>query len=209
MTAKPIASGYRIMRNQNKKVMSTIKKNPMVQSASGMVGDTVVFRTVRGKLQMANVPGKRTGKASQKQAAVQRKFQEAAQYAKRQISQPEFNTLYTSGITGKKHSAYLVAMNDYLIAPTVDSIDALSYRGAKGDVIVIKAIDDFMVTKVKIVVTNAAGVVIEEGEAGPDLTRTNQWGYKATAANPTLAGTKIRAVAYDRPGNTGTAEIVL
>ena len=55
----------------------------MVQSASGMVGDTVVFRTVRGKLQMANVPGKRTGKPSQKQAAVQRKFQEAAQYAKR------------------------------------------------------------------------------------------------------------------------------
>jgi hypothetical protein len=117
--------------------------------------------------------------------------------------------LYTSGITGKKHSAYLVAMNDYLIAPTVESIDTRSYRGAKGDVIVVKAIDDFMVTKVKIVVTNAAGVVIEEGEAGPDVMRTNQWEYKATAANPTLAGTKIRAVAYDRPGNTGTAEIVL
>ncbi|HMI65857.1 MAG TPA: hypothetical protein VK517_07480 [Cyclobacteriaceae bacterium] len=40
-------------------------------------------------------------------------FAQVAQSAKpkRQISQPEFDTLYTSGITGKKHSAYLVAMN--------------------------------------------------------------------------------------------------
>ena len=181
----------------------------MVQSASGMVGDTVVFRTVRGQLQMANVPGKRTGKASQKQAAVQRKFQEATKYAKKQISQPEFNTLYASGITDKKHSAYLVAMNDYLIAPTVESIDTLNYRGVLGDVIVVKAIDDFMVTKVKVIITNAAGAIIEEGEAGPDVMRSNQWEYKATATNSTLTGSKIRAVAYDRPGNTGKAEILL
>src|SRR5258708_1648661 len=40
-------------------------------------------------------------------------FAQVAQSAKpkRQISQSEFNTLYTSGITGKKHSAYLVAMS--------------------------------------------------------------------------------------------------
>ena len=60
--------------------------------------------------------------------------------------------------------------------------------------------------KVKIVITDAAGVLIEEGDAGPDALKVNLWGYKATAANPTLTGTKIRAIAYDRPGNTGSAE---
>jgi hypothetical protein len=58
--------------------------------------------------------------------------------------------------------------------------------------------DDFMVTKVKIVITNAAGALIEEGDAGPDALKINLWGYKATAANPVLTGTKIRTVAYGR-----------
>jgi hypothetical protein len=189
--------------------MSTIKNNPLLSSASGMLGDTVVFRKIRGQMQMANRPAKRRGKASQKQAAVQRKFKDASQYAKRQIAQPESNTLYASGITESKNTAYLVAMNDYLIAPTVDSIDALSYHGVIGDSIVAIAIDDFMVTKVKVIIRNVAGALIEEGEAAPDQMRSNRWEYKATAANSTLTGTKIRAIAYDRPGNTGTAEIVL
>jgi len=65
-------------------------------------------------------------------------------------------------------------------------IDAVDYHRTIGDTITVKATDDFMVTKVKIVTTNAAGALIEEGEAGPDTLKVNLWGYKATAANPTL-----------------------
>jgi hypothetical protein len=72
----------------------------------------------------------------------------------------------------------------------------------------VKATDDFMVTKVKVIITNATGAIIEEGEALPDAMKSNQWEYKATAANPTLVGTKILAVAYNRPGNTGSAQVV-
>jgi len=73
----------------------------------------------------------------------------------------------------------------------------------------VKATDDFMVTKVKIVITNAAGAIIEQGEAAQDANKSDQWEYKATIANSPLAGTKILAVAYDRPGNKGTGEVVL
>ncbi len=51
-----------------------------------------------------------------------------------------------------------------------------------------------MVTKLKIVITNVAGALIKEGEATPDQMRSNQWEYKAAAANPSLAGTTIKAV---------------
>lgn len=176
---------------------------------SGMLGETVSVRKVRGQVVVTNRPRRRAGKPSEKQASVQEKFLEASQYANRQIAQAESNALYAAGITGKKRSAYLVAMSDYLSAPKVSSIDILDYRGAIGDTIVVKAIDDFMVTKVKVVIADAAGSILEEGEAGPDAQQVNLWQYKARAVNPTLAGTTVRAYAYDRPGNTGKAEVVL
>ena len=42
--------------------MGEIKNNPMMSTASGMVGNTVVFRQVRGKLFFANRP-KRVSKS--------------------------------------------------------------------------------------------------------------------------------------------------
>ena len=173
-----------------------------------MLGDTMVFRTVRGQMQMANKPARRRT-LSEKQAAVQLKFQEASQYANRQVAQEASNTLYEGGITDKKHTAYIVAVSDYLNAPTVHYIEALGYRGNVGDTIVVKATDDFMVVAVKIVITGSDGNLIEEGEAGPDLEKINLWTYKATVANPSAAGTTIRAVAFDRPGNVTSLEKVL
>ena len=86
-------------------------------------------------------------------------------------------------------------MSDYLSVPKVSSIDLLDYRGAVGDTIVVHAVDDFMVTKVKVVIADADGAILEEGEAGPDAQRVNLWEYKATVANPMLSGTTVLAVA--------------
>jgi|SRR6266850_4056554 len=192
--------------------MST-KKND--SSFSGMLGESATVRNVRGKLVVKSRPRRVLGPATplpkdtSKRDAARARFQEATQYGHQQISLPESRDLYAKRITDKKRTAYTVAMIDYLIAPKVHRIDTVDYHGSIGDTITVKATDDFMVTNVKIVITNAAGTLIEEGEAGPDSKKINLWAYKATAANPSLAGTKIRAVAYDRPGNTGTAEIVL
>jgi hypothetical protein len=50
----------------------------------------------------------------------------------------------------------MVALTDFLSAPKVLSIETLDYHGALGDPILANAIDDFMLTKVKVVITNAA-----------------------------------------------------
>jgi hypothetical protein len=192
--------------------MSTTKND---SSFSGMLGESVTVRQVRGKVVIKNRPHRQPGrptpgvKDTSKHEAAMERFLEASQYARQQISLAESKEMYGKRVTDKKRSAYVVAMTDYLIAPKVRVIDAVDYHGTIGDTITVKATDDFMVTKVKVIITHAAGALVEEGEAGPDTLKVNLWGYKATAANPTLAGTTIRAIAYDRPGNSGTAEIVL
>lgn len=188
--------------------MSIIQNNPLLKGASGMLGETMVFRTVRGQLQMVNRP-KRRSNISEKQAAVQTKFQEASQYAKQQLSLEASSALYEAGITTKKHSAYLVAVSDYLNAPKVHFIEAIGYLGKVGDTITVKATDDFMVTGVKIVISGSDGAILEEGEAGPDLEKINLWTYKTTVANSFVPGTTIRATAFDRPGNVASLEKVV
>ena len=180
-----------------------------------MLGESATVRNVQGKLVVKSRPRRVLGhvtilpKDPTKRDEARARFQEATQYGRQQVSLPESKELYAQRITDKKRTAYAVAMIDYLIAPKVQRIDTVDYHGAIGDTITVKATDDFMVTNVKIVITNAAGALIEEGDAGPDALKINLWGYKATAANPSLPGTTIKAVAYDRPGNTGMAEVVL
>jgi hypothetical protein len=176
---------------------------------SGMLGEIISIRKVGGRVIITNRPKRKMGKQSNKQRAYHEKFREASRYASLQMAQEETRVLYTNGITTRKRSVYLVAMSDYFNAPHVNYFDALNYRGVIGDPIRVNASDDFMVAKVKITITNAAGVVIEEGEALPHAMRVHLWEYTATATNPSLAGTTIRAVAYDRPGNKGEGEVVL
>lgn len=174
-----------------------------------MLGAIVSVRKVGNRVVVTNRPRRTLGKLTERQEAHQEKFLEAAQYASRQIVPEEGRVLYAGGVTGKKRTPYLVAMCDFLVPPKVAHIDTLEYRGAIGDLITVKAKDDFMVTKVKLVITDAAGEVIEEGDASEHPALTSLWVYAITAANPNLSGTTIRAVAYDRPGNTGTAQVVL
>jgi hypothetical protein len=186
--------------------MSNVKNKTDI---SGLLGETVKVRKVRGQVVVTNRPKRRMGKPSDKQAEVQAKFLEAAQYASRQIAQKESNALYAEGMTARKPLAYVVAMSDYLVAPTVHHIDTLGYRGAIGDRITVKATDDFMVTSVKVVITDPSGKVIEQGDAGPNAERINLWAYTATVANPSPGGTKVSATAFDRPGNSTQAEVVI
>ena len=174
-----------------------------------MLGETVKVRKVSGKYLVTNRPKRVSGKPSDKQASARVRFLAAAHYAGRQVALPASNALYASGTSDKKRNAFVVALNDFLKAPQVNSINTDGYRGAIGDPIVVDAVDDFMVTKVIVKIIDASGNTLEEGEAGPDEEEIKPWQYKARVANPTLSGTTIQAIAYDRPGNKGTGEVVL
>jgi hypothetical protein len=193
----------------NKFYMSKIKNNNVLSGVSGMLGDNVVIRRIRGKQQLANKPAPSDKKASPKQAAVQARFRAAISYAKDQIANEEIKVLYQTGMTNKKHSAYLVAMNDFLNPPVVSNINVLDYTGEAGSTVTLTAIDDFMVTKVKVRIFSADGTLLEQGDATQEPLNKQLWKYEASKANLALPGTIIRAYAFDRPGNTGSGEVTL
>jgi hypothetical protein len=176
---------------------------------SGMLGRNVTVREVGNKTLVSSRPRYKLKGKTEKQLDFQEKFQEAAQYAKRQIAIDESRVLYESGITTQKRSAFVVAVTDYLKAPRVKSLDVIGYRGVIGNTITVVAKDDFMVTKVVVIITDATGAILEQGEAAPDVTRADHWQYNAVVANPSLTGTRLEVIAYDRPGNTGRASKVL
>lgn len=186
-----------------------MKTNFKDQTFGGMLGTTVSVKKVRGKMLVTNQAKRKAPKPTDELLTAQGKFQAAIQYAKRQIAISKSNALYATGITDKKRSAYMVALTDYLTPPKVNSINFRGYKGRVGDTLVVQAEDDFRVTKVIVRITDGKGVVLEEGQAGPDTHDINQWEYKATVANANLEGTTIFAEAYDRPGNVGELEVTL
>jgi hypothetical protein len=188
--------------------MSKVKNNALLQAISGKMGETHAYRKVRGKMYMVNLPEKGRELPDSQKAFISR-FQKAASYAKAQIDDVDSKAMYEAGITGKKYSAYLVAVSDFLNAPKVNEINTGDYKGAVGNVIKIDATDDFKVTRVRVIIRNADGSELERGEAVQDLKTKFIWRYTATAANPSLAGSKISVTAFDTPENETTMEKVL
>jgi hypothetical protein len=109
--------------------------------------------------------------------------------------------MYEGGLTDKKHSAYLVAMSDYLKAPEVKSVDTTGYTGAVGQSIIVKATDDFQVRVVNVIIEDAAGNELERGAAVTTEDILFGWLYTTTAVNPALAGTKVIVSVSDVAGN--------
>ena len=199
-----------ISGTKTNKVMSKVIGNSVVKGAKGLFGDDIVFKKVRGNMVMAKPPAPRDKREmSDKQKAHAKRFLKATQFATRMLANPTTAAEYEGGITLRKFTARLVAISDYLNAPEVDSINTDLYFGNPGDKVIIDATDDFLVKAVKVTITDSTGAVIEQGDAGPDAEDVSPWTYVVTKANASLPGTTIRAVAYDKPGNKGTLEIVM
>jgi hypothetical protein len=95
--------------------------------------------------------------------------------------------------------------------PVVKRIDTREYKGAAGDRIVARAVDDFRVTGVRVEIYAADGTLLEAGNAAQNINGID-WNYTATQANPApagLTGSRIKAIAFDVPGNEGSLEVTL
>ncbi|CAN5522249.1 hypothetical protein BH10BAC4_BH10BAC4_13270 [soil metagenome] len=137
------------------------------------------------------------------------RFRNATHYAKAQMCDREMKSVYQRGVNDKKRSAYVVAVTDALNAPDVSWIDANHYRGEVGDIISIKATDDFLVAHVKVLITNSNGHELECGEAVVRKHVPHVWTYTARKTNQKLTGTTISVTAIDLPGNRSTLQKVL
>ncbi|MEJ1239865.1 hypothetical protein WBG78_17130 [Chryseolinea sp. T2] len=184
--------------------MPIIENNPAVAGASGTLGNTLVYKQYNGKTIIAN-KGKKREKLSEKQEEQVGRFKQATKYAKRELQKPEMKSLYAKGINKAKFimSAYNVAIADFLTPPEIKEIDTKDYTGEAGQLIRVRATDDFKVKSVTITLADAEGEVIETGEA-QERGKKGLWRYTTNIRRLAVKGTVVTAVAKDYPGNTTT-----
>lgn len=188
--------------------MAKSTDNILLKEASGTIADML---TLTKKRSGAIILGKKRRASSvppsEEQLEIQRRFKRAMQYAKAAIKDPVVKAAYQA-VAGPDQSAYNMALKDAFKPPVVESIKTNSYQGEVGDNLLIRALDDFKVTAVKVSIRTAAGAIVEQGDA---VLQSNglDWLYTATAVNGAVAGTVITAIAVDTPGNETPKEVVL
>ena len=189
--------------------MPKIKRNSLVKGASGNYRREFVYKNRGDKTffgGMPNVDPKRP--RTPKEKAFRQNSISAIAYAKACIADPLRKAFYQKKVKNG-NTAYNVAFADFQKKPYVEEIDMGEYTGAPGSKVLILAFDDCEVTEVKVSITSAAGVLIEEGLGVVDNDLGGKWVYTATQNNPALPGTKIRATCKDRPKHEGFKEVIL
>jgi len=178
----------------------------------GFFGEKVTVTKVNNRVVVKNHP-KRNGKnrkLTENEIAQRERFQQASRYASAVQADEKLNALYSARKRGKYESAYTVALADFHNAPKIKEIIVNVHEDAGKDEIQVSANDDFMVTRVSIEIIAVDGSVIELGAAtANNLKRIDGWFYTPSIAQPIQPGTKIIAVAFDRPGNKTIMEVVV
>lgn len=185
--------------------MAKSVNNIITHGLSGKIGDILVFKQVNGKTIVSKIPTK-SNKETDKQKAHRQKFQEAIIYAKASLQDDDLKQEYEAEAKDKGLKPNNIAVADFLKAPKIEEVNLSAYTGKKGDIIKIKALDDFKVKAVSVKIENADGSLVEEGNA------TEQglyWVYTATANNTDLSGDKITIKATDNPDNLTEKQEVL
>lgn len=184
--------------------MAKITNNQLLHGVSGMIGDNFVIKNGPTTQYMANKPTRRK-KSSEAQLLQNRRLSMANKYGKEQIKNGERKALYEKGT---KFSAYHSAVSDFLVPPVIASIEADAYTGQPGEIIRIRATDDFRVATVTVSLERTDGTVIEKGNAVPRGKR-GLWRMPTTTRNEVVKGTVINVEATDHAGNRTRERLVL
>ncbi len=175
----------------------------------GLLGKQIVFRDWAGKTVVAKAPRARTGEPTAAQLVMQENFLMATRYAKAIISSADKSMAEAYALALKpRQNIYSRATEDFLSLPIVKSINPLAYAGAAGNTILARAVDDFRVTAVRVEIYAAAGSLLEAGNAVQNSNGLD-WTYTVTQVNNQLTGTRLKVIATDLPGNTGSLEMVI
>ncbi|MEI7663600.1 MAG: hypothetical protein WCK34_15435 [Bacteroidota bacterium] len=187
--------------------MSKTTSNELRKSYSGIFGNQVLLKNRNGKSVMSILPA-RPGKGSNvNQLKVREQFKEAVEYAVAMQKNPSLLAEYSEKATGGL-TPFTLAVRDYLTPPVVKRIDTSDYHGNPGEVITVKATDDFKVRQVKIQFISAEGNMFEEGICEYMLPEC-VFRYTTTFAGRAPAGMTIKAIATDTPGNKAELSVTL
>lgn len=182
-------------------------ENDLVEGSSGRFGKRLIYTQRGTKTIVSRRPARKRNPNTPRQKAVRELFAEGILYAREVIADEVTKAMYQAKARGNQ-SAFNVALSDYCKAPEISKYSLADYTGQIGDKISIRAIDDFKVQSVKLVIKSSTDNMIEEGQAVLSANGAD-WIYTATVANPTLAGTTLIMSAVDIPGNITSQEVIL
>ncbi len=175
--------------------MAKVRQNIIIQGLSGSLGDQIIFKQDKGGRTIISAkptfhPNREFSEAQKLQRAA---FREASAYGQGAQRHP----LYAQKAAGTPRSAYNIAMADWFHAPEVLEIDLSTWSGQAGQIIRIKAIDDVLVTKVLVAITDGENAVLEQGAA----TQADGLWWEYTTTLMVSGNLKVRASAQDLPGH--------
>ncbi len=185
--------------------MARVKLNPILEQVRGQIGD-LVFKRYGDEVIISRKPDLTGVEPTEAQLAQRERFRQAAIYGKMVMADPETKTLYQEAAKAKGQPVFSLTVADFFNAPSVDEVDLSGYTGAPGDEIVIIASDDFDVLGVRVVLSDAGGGAIEEGDAVETPADSGRWVYAATATAATGTTVRVGVTAMDRPGGVGEDE---
>jgi len=146
--------------------MAKVRNNIITQGLSGSLGDQIVFRAGKGgQTIVAAKPAFTTEREfNPAQLAQQQAFRNAIAYA-RGAKQED---AYITKAQGTTMSAFNAAVRDWFDKPRLLNIDVSGWSGEIGQIIRIEAQDDTFVASVRVVIADANGDILEQGDAVQD-----------------------------------------
>src|SRR5258708_15481563 len=137
--------------------MAILTTNPIVNGFSGMLGKTLVFKTLRGKTILSSKP-KPPKTQSAQQRANRSKFRDASCWAKiTLLSDPEKSYYQKKAKKMKLPNAYTAAIADYMRSAKVEEIS--KHDGTVVTYLVYKK--DFRLRKVDVSIDGSDGTLPE------------------------------------------------
>ena len=189
--------------------MANATENVIDRRLHGKFGTSCIFRTRNKKTFMSPYPDYSKIKWSKNQKAIRIHFREGMIWTRQTLSDPEKRKYYKKRAK-RGQSVWNATMSDFLKKPQISMIDTSGYKGRKGDVIRIRALDNFMVQSILITLINALGIEVESCVIpNPNPGSIVELEYKTMESNPDWQGGRVVVRVSDSPGNVTSSFRVL
>ena len=185
--------------------MAKVTPNPALEGIHGSVG-RLVFRKFYGKTVVSfNAHERHERKPTLAEEPQIDRFRHATLRAK--DASPEMCARYRERAKLLNKPAYAVRTADYMHPPVIESVILAGYTGRPGEVILVRAKDDFEVKDVTVTLRLPGGEILESGTAQPTSGDAELFLYRTTAAPSRGSEVTVTVVARDWPNNEATRSV--
>jgi hypothetical protein len=185
--------------------MAKLDPNTIIGILQGKLGNLVFSRLKNGQIVVRRRPV-RSAECTAGERVTQDQFKGALAYVSRIRPEPALYAPYQAAAKAAGQRACDLANADFRHPPAVHDVDLSCYTGRAGESILIGALDDFEVVRVRVTITALDGTVREEDLAAFDPS-CSRWRYVALEHIPPGQTVLVHVAALDRAGNVGSKSV--